>query len=120
MKLKIIRNPNLAVLTGFLFALPFVIINFIVALRVEPFYSFLGSFGFIRNSPYFPLFLLILLPVGAYASVSPMLKKENSKRKIYFINIATTVILLAVFILMFVALAEELYRCEILKIPNCD
>lgn len=114
-----IINPNKAAFVGFLFAIPFVVTNFIVALRLEPIYSFLGSFSVIRNSPFLPLFLLLLFPLGAYIALYPMLKKGR-KSNFYILNSIVATILLAIFAILFFALGEEIYRCEILKIPNCD
>lgn len=119
-KKSISPNPNKAALIGFLFALPFVITNFIVALRIEPFYLFLGSFSVIRNSPIFPLLLLLLFPVGAFVAMRPSLKKVDGKRKFYLTNSIVAIVLIVVFILLFTALEEELYRCNVLQIPNCD
>jgi hypothetical protein len=114
-------NPNKAAIIGFLFTLPFIVTNFIVALRIEPIYSFLGSFPIIRNSPFFPLLLLLFFPVGAYIATRPMLQKTpGAKRKIYAINSILAVVVVAIFLILFYALSEELYRCEVLKIPNCD
>jgi hypothetical protein len=105
---------------GFLFSLPFVITNFIVALRVEPFYSFLGAFSAVRNSTLFPLLLTLLFPVGAFIALQPVLKKTNGKRTFYLINIVVASIMLIAFLFLFFALAGDAYRCDVLKIPNCD
>jgi len=113
-------NSKSAAFVGFLFSLPFVITNFIVSLRIEPFYSFLGTFPAIRNSTMFPLLLLLLFPVGAFIALQPVLKKSNGKRKFYFINITLASILIIIFLFLFFALAGDTYRCDVLKIPNCD
>lgn len=96
---------------GLLLALPFVIANFIVSLQIEPFYSFLESFPVIRNSPVLPLVLLLLFPLGAFISI----REEKSA-----LNIIVAAVLIIVFIPLFFGLAEEMYRCDILKIPDCD
>lgn len=114
-------TPSASAVIGFLLALPFIIVNFIVALRIEPFYSFLGSFPAVRNSSLFPLLLLLLFPIGAYIVIRPMLQKApDGKRKIYLVNSVLGAIMLLVFLVLFIALGEETYRCDILKIPNCD
>lgn len=90
-------------------------------MRVEPFYSLLGSLEIVRKSPIFPLFLLLFFPVGAFISLSPMIhKSEKGKRKFYLFNSLIAVLIMIFFTVVFVALGEELYRCDILKIPNCD
>jgi hypothetical protein len=112
-------SPNRSAFVGFLFSLPFIITNFIVSLRIEPIYSFLGSFPVIRNSPFIPLILLLLFPIGAFIALYPMLQ-ANKKRNFYIANSIVAIILLVVFFILFVALGEEIYRCDILRIPNCD
>ena len=114
-------DPHSAALVGFLFSLPFVITNFIVSSHIEPLYSFLGSFPSVRKSPFLPLALLLLFPIGAFISIRPMLYKgANGKRKIYILNTILAVILIGFFLLFFLALGEEMYRCNVLKVPNCD
>lgn len=110
-------NPSSAALNGFLFAVPFFILNFIVALRIQPLYSFLGSFPAIRATPLTPLLLLLLFPIGAYIAARPMF---YGKRKFYPLNALVAAGLLVIFWVLFTALGEELYRCDVLNIPNCD
>lgn len=118
---SITTHPRLAAFVGFLFASPFVIMNFIVALRLEPFYSYLGSFPAIRNAMFLPLLLLLLFPIGAYIASRPMLHKDaTGRRKLFVINAIVAILLLVSFVVLFTALGEEMYRCEVLKIPNCD
>jgi hypothetical protein len=109
-----------AAFIGFLFSLPFILVNFVVSLRIEPFYSFLGTVPAVRNSTIFLLLLLLLFPVGAFIAIQPMLKTSNGKRKFYPINIGLALILLIVFLFLFSALIGDTYRCDVLKIPNCD
>lgn len=111
-------NPGHSALKGFLFAIPFLVLNFIVVLRLEPFYSFLGSFPVIRNSPFLPLILLLLFPVGVFIAVKPVF--NGGKRRVYLVNLGVAVIMAVMFVILFGALGEEFYRCGILKIPNCD
>lgn len=105
-------------LLGSLCALPFVLMNFVVALRVEPFYANLGSVPVIRNSPVTPLLLLLLFPVGAFVAMRPLF--AGGKKSGYAINILVSMLLIATFIPLFLALGQDLYRCDILQIPNCD
>lgn len=114
-------NPKSAALIGFLFAVPFLAINFIVALHIEPFYSFLGSFPAIRATPLTPLLLLLLFPIGAFIALRPMFQKTpDGQRRFLIGNSLVALTLLAFFLVVFSALGEEFYRCEILHIPNCD
>jgi hypothetical protein len=106
-------------LLGFLLATPFLVLNFIVALRIEPAYSLLGLFPAMRNSPFLPLGLLLLFPIGAYISLRPWI--ENKKKGGgYMLNVLVAGLLLLLFVPIFSALASELYRCSVLLVPNCD
>jgi len=113
-------NPKSAAFLGFLFTLPFIVANFIVSLRIEPFYSLLGKFPAVRNSTLFPLLQLLLFPIGAFIAIRPVLKKSNGKWGFYPVNIVLVALMLIVFFLLFIALAGDTYRCDVLKIPNCD
>jgi hypothetical protein len=121
MKKTKLSDPTFAAITGVLFALPFFILNAIVAMRIEPIYSFLGMYPAIRNTPLFPLVMLLLFPVGAFVAAFPMMQKSaNGKRKFYLVNAVIALILLVVFLVIFSALGQEFYECDMLKIPNCD
>ncbi len=121
MRLKIMAWHPRAALLGFLCTLPFFIANFIVSLRIEPFYALLESFPVIRSSSIFPLVLLLFFPLGAVVSIHPMLfKGKNSNRNIYILNSILAALLLAIFFFIFIPLAKDIYTCDILKIPNCD
>lgn len=113
-------NPKSAAIVGFLFSLPFIIANFIVSLRIEPFYSFLEIFPDVRNSTVLPLLLTCLFPIGAFVAIKPMLKTSNGKRKFYLLNTILALIMISLFIFVFFPLLEDTYRCDVLKIPNCD
>ena len=119
---NITTNPKSAALVGFLFALPIVVMNTIVGSRIEPFYSLIRP-G-LHTSPLEYVLLsviLLLLPVGAFIAVRPMFRKgANGERKFYLLNIIIAAILLAGFIALSVGLGSEIYRCDVLQIPNCD
>ncbi len=115
------KSNNRSALFGFLFAVPFIVANFVVVLHLEPLYSFLGSFPLLKNSAFMPLFLLLLFPVGAFIAIRPVLQKGvDGKRQWYMLNILMPTLLLASFALIFTAFAEDIYNCDILRIPNCD
>lgn len=103
-------------LIGFLFLFPFAVMNVIVALRPEPVYSILGSIGFIAAAPWPVVILVALILVGAVIAAWPQLRE----RKIYVLNAIFSVVLLAIFLILGFALGEEIYRCDILGVPNCD
>lgn len=106
---------------GLSFSLPFFLANAIVSLRVEPLYSTFAAFPGIRNNPFFPLLLLVLFPVGAAIAALPMLpRKTGAKSRFILTNFVITFLLLGSFSVLSTALGWELYRCEVLRIPQCD
>lgn len=117
-------NPKFAAFVGFLFVLPFLIMNAIVGSKIEPFYSFLRPEGFQTGiGEYVLLFILLfLLPlIGAFVAIRPMLQKgADGKRKLFLLNIIIAAILLIGSITLSIGLGTEIYRCDVLHIPNCD
>jgi hypothetical protein len=119
---NISTNPKSAALIGFLFALPFLILNTIVGSRIEPFYSLMrpdthtGPFEYVLLA-----FVLLLIPIGGFIAATPMLRTGvNGEQKFYLLNTILAAILIAGGIAVFVGLGSEIYRCDILQIPNCD
>jgi hypothetical protein len=119
---NISANQSFKALIGMLFILPFVLLDLIVSRRIEPFFSILRP-G-IHTSPQemgLLLTVLLLLPVGAAVAVRPMLQKgKDGKRKFLLVNAIAAGFLLLVFVLLVIGLGSEIYRCDILLIPNCD
>ncbi len=115
-------DPKLAALLGFLLILPFLALNAIVGNRVEPFFSLIRP-G-IHTSPreyVLLLIVLLLLPVGAFIALRPMLRKgADGKRRFHLVNGVIAALLLIVFAVLSIGLGTEIYRCDILQIPNCD
>ncbi len=115
-------NPKSAAVLGALLFAPFLILNAIVGSRLEPFFSLIRP-G-IHTSPheYVLLFVvLFLILVGAIIAAGPMLQKgADGKRKFYLVNGILAAILLVVFVSLSVGLGSDIYRCDVLKIPNCD
>ena len=129
--LQLVRNttvrnftakPGVAAMIGVLSVVPFLILNTIVVNRIEPFFSLIRP-G-LHTSPQEYLLLsivLLLMPVGAFIALRPMLRKSaDGKRKIYGLNSLLSMLLLLVFVVIAVALGSDIYRCDILQIPNCD
>jgi hypothetical protein len=100
---------------GVLLALPFLIANAVVALRIEPFYSVLGTFGF-WSTPWTVGFLLILILAGALIALRPVVRD----RKFHSVNTLVALVLVVSFMILSSAIGEEVYRCDVLKIENCD
>lgn len=121
---NIATAPKSAAIVGFLFVLPFLILNTIVGAQIEPFYSLMRPEGYHTGpSEYVLLFtLLLVLPlIGAFIAVRPMFRKgEDGKRKFYVLNIVIAAILLIGSITLPIGLGTEIYRCNVLQIPNCD
>ncbi len=123
---SILSKPASAALNGLLLALPFMLLNAIASNRIEPFYSLfqIGAPGGLVANPIGTLALigsLLLLPVGAFVAVWPMLHQPaGDVRRIPAINVALALIMIVLFVLIVGAFASEFYRCDILGIPNCD
>ena len=114
-------SPNRAPLYGFLLVLPFIVLNVIVSLRVEPVYSFLGSISVISSTPWLPMFLLLLFPVAFFVTVRPVLHKDaNGKHRFYILNSILGALILAATVLLWGGIGEDIIACDVLHIPNCD
>jgi len=115
-------NPKFAALTGLLLFAPFVILNTIVAGRIQPFFSLIRPGEHTSPQEYVVLFSAIFLILfGALLAARPMLQKgPDGKRRIYPLNGIVTAILLLVFVWLSAGLGSDIYRCDVLQIPNCD
>jgi hypothetical protein len=115
-------NPGSAALIGFLCSLPFIVMNALVANQVHPFLLFIRPDGHTSTFEYGLLaFVLLLLPLGAFIAILPMLRKERGgDRKLYIFNIILAIILSAGFVMISFGLGSDIYQCDVLKIPNCD
>ena len=115
-------NPKSAAFVGSLLALPFLILNAIVGSQLEPFISFIRLDTHTGLIEYGLLaIVLLLLPFGAFIAARPMFQKEaGGKRKFYPVNIIIAAILVTGFIALTVGLGSDIYRCDVLQIPNCD
>jgi len=122
MKNILISNPKSAALVGFLFAMPFLILNAIVGNKIEPFISLIRPDT--HTSPFEYVLLavvLFLLPTGAFIAVRPMFQKGvEGKRKFYLVNTIIAAILVTGFVALSIGLGSDIYRCDVLHIPNCD
>lgn len=125
--MRLMTHPGAAALMGLLCAIPLLATNALVVASANG-RSFpwvrawglnnLGGFG-----PGFFLFLaiLLLLPIGAAIALRPLVGKKGSSRPIWFaLNVAVAVLLLAGFVILAIVAGEEIYRCDVLGIPNCD
>lgn len=119
---NITTNPKSAALIGLLFIAPFVILNAIVGNRIEPFFSLIRPGIHTGPYEYILLFIvLLLIPIGSFISIRPIFQKgAEGKRNFYLVNAIFAALLLIVFVMLFVGLGSEIYRCDVLQIPNCD
>ena len=65
--------------------------------------------------------VLAFIAVGAFITTRPLF--DQSARpwpRIYMLNGALGALMLVVFVILSVALGSEIYRCDVLGIPNCD
>jgi hypothetical protein len=115
-------NPTRAALTGALLAVPFVAMNAIVANRIEPFFSFIRPGIHTSRFEYVALFSVVLLiPVGAFIAARPMLQRGvDGRRRFHAINAILAALLCMAFVAVVVGLGTDIYRCDVLGIPNCD
>lgn len=123
---SIILNPRFAVISALLLTLPFILLNTIANRQIEPFFTFFkidtaGGFWDYPVGHISASVALLLLPVGAVIAARPMVQKgADGRRKFYWLNGLLAVLLCAFFVLITGALFEEIYRCNVLQIPNCD
>jgi hypothetical protein len=115
-------SPLAAALTGGLLMLPFAAANAIVGRRIEPFFSFIRSGPHSGAFEYLLLFVLLgCLPVGAAIAARPLFERgAGGKRRFYLLNALVAALMLAAFAALAVGLGAEIYRCDVLMIPNCD
>lgn len=115
-------RPGSAALVGFLFILPFFVANAIVGNRIEPFFSLIrpGLHTSARELVVLAI-VLLLFPAGALVALSPMRRRgADGTRRFYLLNGVIAAVLLIAFAVLSIALGSEIYRCDVLKIPNCD
>lgn len=120
--MSILRSPRAAVVTGALMLVPLAMANAIVADRVEPFFSL------VRPGPHPSAFeyvllvvVLTMLPVGAFIAARPMVEGWlDGTRRVYALNVVVATFLLVIFFAVSAALGDEIYRCDVLRVPNCD
>lgn len=116
------RRPGAAALMGVLCLLPFFSLNAIVANRIEPFFSF------IRPGPRTSGLEIVLLtvalgciPLGAFIAARPLFDRTAPRPlRAYLLNGALGAVMLVVFVILVAGIGAEIYRCDVLGIPNCD
>ena len=111
-----------AALLGVLFLLPLLGLNTIVANRIEPFFSTIRPAGETSPAEYVLLALaLLVLPIGACVALGPTFARPaHQTRRVPLFNGLIAGVLIAVFLAVAAGWASDIYRCDILRIPNCD
>ena len=119
---NITTNPKSAAPIGLLFIAPFVLLHTIVGNRIEPFFSLIRPGIHTSTFEYILLFIvLFLIPVGSFIAIRPIFQRgAEGKRKFHLLNAVLAALLLIVVVMLFVGLGSEIYRCDVLQIPNCD
>jgi hypothetical protein len=108
-------------LIGFLLTLPFIILNIVVGLRLDPVYSFMANIGLLGPTPWFPTLLVALFPIAGFIAMRPMLNAgPDGKRTFYIVNVLIAMFALGAAAFLWGALGEDIIKCNVLKIPNCD
>lgn len=120
--MTVTTHPRLAAAVGALLAVPFLTANAIVASRLEPFFSLIRPGPHTSGREYVLLLVAVfLLPVGAFIAARPMLRAGlTGRRRFHVLNGFVAALLLAAFAALTVVLGSEIYRCDVLQIPNCD
>lgn len=115
-------NNKLVAILGFLFILPFLLLNLVVVFRLQPLFSLIRPGIHTSTLEYILLVTSILvMPLGALIAFSPMLKTNiNNQRNFYIFNSVVVAVLLVIFLVLAGVLGQEIYQCDVLQIPNCD
>jgi hypothetical protein len=113
--------PSKAALVGALCTLPFLAANLIVVNRIEPFFSLIRP-GLHTSAREYVLLavVLLLLPVGAFIAARPIFGRPDGPRRFHAVNALLSLGLVLVFLTLAAALGSEIYRCDVLGVPNCD
>ena len=111
-----------AALISVLFLLPLLGLNAIVANRIQPFFSIIRPAGGTSPAEYVLLaFALLVLPIGAGVALWPaFVRPAHKTRGVPLVNGVIAAVLIAVFVAVAAGWASDIYRCDILRVPNCD
>lgn len=120
-------TPAVSLVMGLLLVIPLILMNVMAGLDMPSFDWFFRdvfTLGGFRTNPLGSLIILIcilLLPLGAGILLMPTLQSGAAgKRRIYPVHLVLAILIFAGFVLFVGVLAEEIYRCDVLQIPNCD
>lgn len=114
-------RPGPAAAAGVLLALPFLVLDLVVSQRIEPVFSLIRP-G-VHTGPHEYALLaavLLLVPAGAAVALLPLRRDHDGRRRFPPLNVVLAALLLAGFALVAGTLGEEVYRCDVLGVPDCD
>ncbi len=64
---------------------------------------------------------LLLLPLAMAVTTWPMIRREaDGRRRVYAANLAVAAFVGVLMLVTWGALLEEIVRCDVMGIPNCD
>ena len=114
--------PIGAALWGVALAVPFLVANAIVGNRIEPFFSLIRPGLHTSGREYVVLAVtLALLAAGAVIAGRPLFQRgTDGRRHFHLLNALVSAALCLFFIALVVGLGSDIYRCDVLQIPNCD
>lgn len=106
-----------SLLIGILFSLPFLIANALVALQAEFFLSIIRPLGETTSfEQHLVLALIALVGVGGLVVLLPIFRD----RRFYVVNAIIGIAFVGFAISAGYGIGYDFYKCDILKIPNCD
>lgn len=119
--------PRSAAIAGFVMALPIGLLLLVAAFQLEPLGTWLRSVltvDGIQPSALGRVYMvgsLLLLPIAVVVAALPTLRRAlGGRRHIYAVNVAVVAFVTLLIVLTWGALAEEVVRCDVMGIPNCD
>lgn len=126
MKLSALKHVR-TLLTGIILALPLFLLNAMAAMDIPAFQElFRGVFslGMFVTNPVGSIVVtasLLLLPVASIVLVRPIFSKfPGGDAKLCIFNALLGALIFAFFCVFVGAMSMEVYRCDVLKIANCD
>jgi hypothetical protein len=116
-----VSRPRLAAVIGAALALPFLLLNAVVVSRLDPVFSWIRP-G-VHTGPFETAILVgavLLVAVGAVVALAPVRRASRESGRSPVANLVIALVLLIGFAFLAIGLGEEVVRCEILGVPNCD
>jgi hypothetical protein len=117
-------SPNAAALTSLLLALPMGLLLPAVVFDIEGLItSVLTDDGAQANPLGLGVMLgaLVALPVALAVSLTALLRRgADGRRRLSVVNLLLAAAVVTLMVPRWGGVAQELYRCEVLGIPNCD